>query len=467
MSWTERFARFVAETRHEDVPAAARAQVRHALLDTLGVALAGQGEPVAVLARRWVEDVGARAQAGVWGHALRSSAAEAAFANGIAAHALDFDDSLPTLRGHPSSTMVATALAVGESCAASGTEVVTAYALGLEIAGKLGRAVGDGHYLRGWHTSATVGVLSCATVAARLWKLDARATQVAWGLAASQMAGLVNNFGTMAKPFHIGQAAHAGVRSAWLAREGFTASTAMFDSPAGLLDTYRGDDGEDIARLAERLGAPWELLTPGINVKRWPCCYGSHRPLAALLALREQHALAPADIERIDVGFVPGNDAALISKSPDTGLQAKFSVEYALAALLVDGSVGIASFTDARVRRPEIRALMARVHRHEIDAATISPPGFIFATVDVRTARGTFHARADHAPGSTELGMTDADRTQKFLECTQGLMPRADALALMRRIEDCESLADIGELGAALGRAARSLAPEPLVQETR
>ncbi|MDH4378265.1 MAG: MmgE/PrpD family protein [Ramlibacter sp.] len=447
---TETLARFVAQTRHEDIPPEARRKARHALVDTLGVALAGHRESVSQLALRWVEDVGARPQATLWGHGHGTSAAEAAFANAVSAHALDFDDSLPTLRGHPSATLLAAALAVGEAVKASGSELVTAYALGLEVAGKLGRALGDDHYLRGWHTSSTVGVFSCAAAAARLWKLDTEATRAAFGLAASQMAGLVSNFGTMSKPFHMGQAAHAGVRAAWLAREGFSANPSVFEAPGGVIAVYGGPDGESLDALVSRLGAPWELLAPGINVKRWPCCYASHRPLSAFLAIKEAHGLNAGDIESVDVGFVPGNDAALISRSPDTGLAAKFSVEYAVAAAVIDGRVSMESFTDARVQRPAVRELMARVHRHEIAASELAFPAQIFATVSVRTARGVFQARADHAPGSTELGMTDADRREKFLECTEALMDEASALTLMNSIDHCETLPDISALVQAL-----------------
>jgi 2-methylcitrate dehydratase PrpD len=123
-----------------------------------------------------------------------ASAADAAFANGVASHALDFDDSQPSLRGHPSATMIPAALAVGELTGASGADVLAAYALGLEIAGKLGRALGHGHFMRGWHSTATIGVMSSTAVAARLYELDAKALQTAWGLAASQVAGLVRNF---------------------------------------------------------------------------------------------------------------------------------------------------------------------------------------------------------------------------------------------------------------------------------
>ncbi|MGH7185420.1 MAG: MmgE/PrpD family protein, partial [Pseudomonadota bacterium] len=286
--FTETLARFVIETRASALPEAAVVAARDALIDTIGVALAGTREPVGELAERWVRELGAKPQAACWGHDLATAPAEAAFAIGLASPALDFDDTHPSVRGHPSATMMPAALAVGEAVGAPGEEVLAAYVLGMEIAGKLGRALGHSHYLRGWHSTSTVGVLSATAVAARLYGLDADGLRRSWGLAASQMSGLVCNFGTMGKPFHAGHAARCGVLSAWMARNGFTANEDILDAKGGALDTYRGDQpGEAVADLARRLGQPWEIIEPGIYVKRWPCCYSSHRTIGGLFNLVE------------------------------------------------------------------------------------------------------------------------------------------------------------------------------------
>ena len=235
---TAKIAAFAVDTKIKDLPANVMRSARDALIDTLGVGIVGTLEPVCEIALRWAQELGAKPQATLWGTRVASSPAEAAFANGIAAHALDFDDSHPHVRGHASAPMTAVALAVGEVTGASGAEVLAAYALGLEVAGKLGRAMGPGHYLRGWHSTSTIGTFSSTVVAARLWKLSAAETQTALGIAASQVSGLVRNFGTMTKPFHAGRAARAGVMSAWLAKHGHTADETIFDGKNNVLETY-------------------------------------------------------------------------------------------------------------------------------------------------------------------------------------------------------------------------------------
>lgn len=443
---TERLARFVVETKASDIPEAIVTGARDALIDTVGVALAGTLEPAAGIAASWIRDLGAKPQATFWGSELATSPAEAAFANGVCAHALDFDDSHPSLRGHPDATMVPAALAVGEVAHVPGEEVLAACVLGLEIAGKLGRALGHGHYLRGWHTTSTIGALSCTAAAARLWGLDVIGLQRAWGLAASQMSGLVRNFGTMAKPFHAGHAARCGVLSAWMARHGFTADSAIFDGKGNALDTYRGEDGKRLSDLVGRLGQPWEMADPGVYVKRWPCCYSNHRAVGGLLTLIERHGLNADEVAEIAVGFLPGTDTALVSRDPGTGLEGKFSVEYALAATLLDRSLTLETFTDAMVQRPRVRELMRRVRRYSIADDRLYSGISGYTDVAVQTPRGRFELRVDRVPGSPAWPMTEEDRVGKFMDCAARVLGAVDAGHLLDLCRRCRALPDIREL---------------------
>ncbi|MBI4193607.1 MAG: MmgE/PrpD family protein [Betaproteobacteria bacterium] len=446
---TEKLARYVTDAKLTDIPHDVLAGARDALIDTVGVALAGTLEPVAEIAVRWVNELGARPQATVWGQNISTSPAEAAFANGISAHALDFDDSLPSLRGHPSATMVPAALAVAEATRASGAQVLAAYALGLEIAGKLGRAVGQDHYLRGWHSTATIGAFSATAAAARLWGLDAAQLQAAWGLAASQMSGLVRNFGTMAKPFHAGHAARTGVLSAWMAREGFTTDTAIFEGERSVLDTYGGEDGVALGELIERLGRPWEMTEPGIYVKRWPCCYCNHRPIGGLIELLKKHAVKADEVQGISVGFPPGADNALVSHNPGTGLEGKFSIEYVAAALVLDGKVTLETFTDAMVQRPAVRALMAKTRRYRIEDKGVYSGVVGYNDVAIATRRGTFEMRVDRVPGSPAWLMTASDRIEKFMDCSGRVLGQPGSERLLGQLQRCAELADLRELVAA------------------
>lgn len=448
--YTQALAAFVTEARTDDLPASVIERARAALTDTLGVALAGTSEPASHIAARWVSEMGARGRSRCWGRSLATSPSEAAFANGVAAHALDFDDSHPSLRGHPSATLVPTALAVGEAARSSGAEVLAAYALGLEVAGKLARALGHGHFIRGWHTTASIGTLASTAVAARLWKLDAAMLRRAWGIAASQMSGLVRNFGTMAKPFHAGHAARNGVAAAWLARCGFTADEAVFDGEGGVLSTYGGGDGESPDHLAASLGKPWEIIEPGVYVKRWPCCYSNHRAVGGLFRLIAQHELRAADVNELAIGFLPGGDTALVSTDPHTGLEGKFSIEYVAAAVFIDGALTLDTFTDAMVQRRALRAFMKKVRRYRIPDDKVYSGIAGFLDIGLDTTRGAFALRVDRVPGSPAWPLSEEDRTAKFMDCaarTLGVRGAERVLALCRRTE---TLPDIGELARAL-----------------
>ena len=443
---TRKLAEFVTRTATGDIGQDVLARGGDALMDTVGCALAGTLEPVGEIALRWVAETGARPQATVWGQNSRTSPAEAAFANGICSHALDFDDSLPTLRGHPSATIAPAALAVGEAAGASGAQVLAAYALGLEIAGKLGQAFGHGHYLHGWHSTATVGVFSSTAAAARLWGLDAAQLQTAWALAASQMSGLVRNFGTMTKPFHAGHAARTAVLSAWMAKEGFTADDRIFDDENSVLATYGGDDGVSLSQLVERLGAPWEIMEPGIYVKRWPCCYCNHRPVGALFEMLKEHAIETKDVTAVEIGFPPGSDTALVSTNPNTGLEGKFSIEYVAAAAVVDRKLTLETFTDTMVQRPEVRQLMAKVRRYRIEDKRVYSGITGYNDVAVETTRGRFEKRVEKVPGSPAWPMTAQDRVEKFMDCAGRVLGQPGAERLLSLVRRCAELDDVREL---------------------
>ena len=442
---TQKLADVVIETDTNAIPVEVMRGARDALIDTLGVGLAGSLEPVGKIAQRLVEETGGRRQSTIWGTPLAASPMEAAYTNGICAHALDFDDSHPHVRGHASASTTATALAVGEATGAAGADVLAAYALGLEIAGKLGRAMGTGHYMRGWHATSTVGTFGSAAVAGRLWGLNVAQMRTALGIAASQLSGLVRNFGTMTKPFHAGRAARAGVLAAWLAKNGHTADESIFDGRNNVLETYTTGNGVPLPDALTELGAPWEIIDPGNWVKRWPCCYAGHRAIGGLFQLLEQHQVRGEEINAIAVGFLPGSDAALISTDPHTGLEGKFSVEYMLAAAVLDRKLTLESFTDGMVQRAPIRALMAKVRRYQIADSKVY--GLDAATdIEIDTTGGKFSARIEHTPGSPAWPMTDTDRVEKFMNCASRVLGTPDAGKLLGLLQRCEKLPNIREL---------------------
>jgi 2-methylcitrate dehydratase PrpD len=446
---TERLARFLAET--ESAPDEALEAARRAVLDTLGVAIAGSREESARIAAALAVERGGREEATLLGRDERLPAPAAAFVNGVAGHALDFDDVSAPMRGHPSVVLLPAVLALGEASGSSGRDLLTAFVLGFEVQAKLGRAIGERHYERGWHATSTFGTIGAAAACARLLRLDAAATQSALGVAASMAAGHQRNFGSMTKHLHAGNAARSGLEAAQLAGRGFTADPAALEGPGGFL-ALMGDGPADLAPF-ETLGDPFEVTSSGVGVKLYPCCYATHRALNAALELRERHAIDPAAIDRVRVEVARGGLLPLRSDVPNTGLEGKFSMEYCLAAAFLDGAVGLASFADEAVLRPAARELMSRVETSEGEEPGEFPIGG-YADVRIALRDGTEHGRrVDVALGDPARPVSYEQLVAKFRDCCQGVLsPEAvdRALAAIERLAD---LPDVRELTAALAPA--------------
>jgi 2-methylcitrate dehydratase PrpD len=455
---TQRLAEFVINTPTSALPADVLDASRDALIDTVGCALAGSVDEVAEIALRYVRDLGSRKEATIWGSTVSTTMAEAAFVNGILSHALDFDDVQSNVHGHPSTTLIPAVISVGEAVGASGKDVLAAYAIGLEVAGKLGVALGTGHYQRGWHATATTGVFASAAAAARLLKLNVNQLQHALGLAASQASGLLANFGTMTKPFHAGHAARCAVQSALLARAGFTASTTIFDGKGSFLATYSEKDGEPLEPLLAQLGNPWEVIAPGISFKRWPCCYCNHRSIGAMLPFLKQHDIKAADVEKVEIGFPPGSDTALIHTNPQTGLEGKFSIEYVATAMLLDRKVNIDTFEDAMVQRPEVRKLMPNVKRYRINDNKMYTGAVGFNEIYIKTKTNEYRLREDRAPGSRQWPVLADERDEKFLDCSARVLGAAGAKRALELAVNAQALANVAELARALVPAEKAAA---------
>ncbi|MBI2152968.1 MAG: MmgE/PrpD family protein, partial [Candidatus Rokubacteria bacterium] len=273
MGATARLAEFIVKSRWEDLPPAAIDAAKGAILDSVGVMLAGSVEPAALIVQRLAEAEGGAPLCTVLGTRLRTGGVWAALANGTAGHALDFDDTNFALMGHPS--VVETAL---------------------------GEAMNPAHYARGWHATSTLGTLGAAAAASKLLGLDPSEIRHALAIAASQASGLKENFGTMTKPFHAGHAARSGLLAALLAREGFTGSEIALEGPQGYLRVL-GSQTENPAATLECLGSPWKILTTGVAVKPYPSCACTHSIIAALLELRHVHSIRPEDVAEVTIGI--------------------------------------------------------------------------------------------------------------------------------------------------------------------
>jgi len=426
-------------------PSAARAIAARAFLDTVGVALAGACEPAA----RSVQQVIAGDGGGpctVLGTALSGSAANAALANGTAAHALDFDDMCFVSLAHPSAPLVPAALAAAEVRGGTGAALLDAYVVGFEIEGRLGRAMNPRHYRRGWHCTATLGTLGAAAAAARVFGLDVAETTHALAIAASEASGLKENFGTMVKPLHAGLAARNGILAAQLARAGLTASGAAIDGPQGLLAAM-DSERPSLAGIAGDLGVRWEILDTGITVKLYPSCAGTHPTLDALLDLCRTHGFTAADVDAVEIGVDPIVPTILIHDRPSTGLEGKFSMPFCAAAAVVRGHVGIETFDATALQDAAIRDLQSRV-RMRVDPAidpAATPLTQSRVTVRLRDGR-VLTADANGARGYPDRPASDEELAVKFMSCAGAALPRDRAGAALAALREIGRQANIAAL---------------------
>jgi 2-methylcitrate dehydratase PrpD len=448
MSATARLAEFVVKTSLRECPEAAIDQVRRAALDTLGVTLAGAGEPAALAVRVVARAEGGTPLCSVIGTSLRTAPTWAALANGTAGHAHDFDDTNFALMGHPSVPLLAAALAAAEAETADGADVVLGYLVGFEISAALGLALNPAHYTRGWHATSTIGTLGCAATAARILGLDAGQTRHALGVAASLASGLKENFGSMTKPFHAGHAARNGVFAAMLAREGFTAAEAALDGRQGYANAFGPATLEPSA--FEALGRDWQILASGIAVKPYPSCALTHSAIDALLALRAEHRLQAEHVAEIEVGVNRLVPDVLRHHQPATGLERKFSMQFCAAEALATGRVEIASF-EATAPDAATRALMGRV-RMVVDPAL--PDGLqqhAWSRVTVRLRDGrTLASPPRGASGHPDQPLTDAQLRAKFVGCAAPVLGTAEAEGVADQLTHLEDVPDIRVLTSRL-----------------
>lgn len=411
-------------------------QARDTLLDTVGVALAARNSDlVEALARTHPGHAG-RGSPTIWTSARRADAETAAMVNGAAAHALDYDDTNESIRGHLAATIWPVLLALGEQVRPSGRALVEAYVVGVRAAVAVadGMAIDD-HYARGWHSTSTVGVVAATCAAARLLGLTVMQARHALGLAGSMAGGSRQNFGTMTKPFHAGLAARNAVLAVTLARAGFEANPSMLEGPFGY---YALMDGRArLAQVALSLREAWTPSRHGVSLKNYAVCYNLHRMCDAMLALKARTGLRSDAVARVRVAIEPQGKAPLIHSRPAAALECKFSAEYVLAALLDGRGLGPADFGDGILDGAALQALMPRIEVCEQPA----PPagsrewreGFAVVSVELRSGE-TLVERVDMPKGHWGAPFSRVELSRKFHDCVAFGFPGADAAGLEREI---------------------------------
>src|ERR1700758_240367 len=325
MTLTQDLGRFAADVSFERLPQGAADVARIGFIDCVATMIAGAGDPAPQLLRKALHPTGGATALYFAGET--SPAPEAAWINGTAGHALDYDD-VASLRGHPSTVLVPAILAEGEALGASGRAMLAAYVAGYETWAELAWRDPGHHHRKGWHPTGIFGPIGAAAACASLRHLDAERTTHALALAASQSSGIMANFGTMTKPFHAGRAAHSGLIAARLAEAGFTASADAIEHPQGFLSALSPAGEVDRETPARTLGTEWKIVKYRLGIKKYPACYCTHRALDAMLDLLARPPLRPEEIERITVSLSDTHALILRNHRPQTGLEAKFSIEF-------------------------------------------------------------------------------------------------------------------------------------------
>ena len=354
MSVSTRIAQFVLDTEFERLPPSAVKTAKTAVLDCLGVALAGSTEASAQICAQIARRESALEESTVLGQGFKSSALQAAFANGTAAHALDFDHSF-TLMGQPTAPIIPAVFSLGESLGVHGRKIIEAYVAGFEVTTKLVFAL-SATAQDGWHAPGTLGSIGAAVGCAKLLDLDANQIEMTLGIAASMSSGVVANFGTMTKPLHVGLAARNGVLAATLAQAGFTANARALEAERGLANVFYQVTPDDSGPMGE-LGEIYTIVSEGIRIKPYPCGGLTHQAIDAMLELRTRYGLQGEMIDSIDVDVTPHTYGRIAFRVPQTGIQGKFCMGYLLARAIIDGRVSLEAFTDSAVRNPQFLAL--------------------------------------------------------------------------------------------------------------
>ena len=403
---SETLARYVVETRPEDIPEDVKHEARRALLNFVGCAIGGADEEAVEIAMRVLGPFSGERTASLFGRRERLDPLHASLMNGIASHVHDYDDTTPKNYSHTTSPVASALFAYACANDVSGADLFTAFILGFEAASRVGNSVYPGHYDTGWHITGTIGVIGAAVAIGRLRNLPVRNMIWAIGIGATQSAGLREMFGSMGKGFHPGRSAQSGYAAALLAEEGFTSGNYPLESPRGFAAVL--SPSHDFSKITERLGVDFDLREN--TYKPYPCGIVIHPTIDACSQIKAKHALDPAEIESVHLRVAPIVLDLCNKKAISLGLEGKFSVYHAAALGLVRGKAGLGEFNDAAVNDPEIRRV-----RESVTAERDPSIADDAVTVEVRRRKGEpLTLVLDHAIGNIARPLSDAQLEDKF-----------------------------------------------------
>lgn len=462
---TQSIGEFVAGMRGCVIPHAVRKTVLTGFTDCIAVMIAGRDEEPARAVRDIYLPLAAGGRSRVTFGDTLTNAPTAATINGTAAHALDFDD--VAMRGHVSAVLVPAILAEAQEVDAPGDAMIAAYVAGYETWGELERRIPEPLHTRGWHPTSVFGTVAAAAACAALRGLKPGPSAHAIALAASHAAGLMANFGSSAKSIHVGRAASAGILCARLAEAGAGGSLDVIENERGFLTTFSPSGKADLSPPCWLPGSPWRITDSRLNVKRYPVCYAAHRAVDAMLDLCAGERVDHRSIDRIRVRLGSIQAAMLRYHRPSSVLEAKFSVEFCLAAAAVEGGLGLAQLSEATLGRAEVAELMDRVEIETTDETDPEMPNYAPCDeieLQLDDGRILVSEPVHRAKGHASRPLSQAELRGKFNDAVSGKLPDAVRDALfntLRKLHDLPSARALPGGGDSLSATMFGSKPSP------
>jgi 2-methylcitrate dehydratase PrpD len=446
--YTRKLAEEIQKLNYENLPKEVIQRAKEAILDTIGVTLAGSKSDSADILNDFVEGIGGRKESTIIGKNRRNSSVNAAMVNSATGHVLDYDDVSWSIIGHPAVVTLFPALALSEVIKASGKELLTAFVAGYETVASIGRGLVPDFNEKGWHSTATIGSFGAAAAACKIYSCNVEETIRALGVVGSLASGVKGNMGTMTKHLQVGRAASNGITAALLAKRGYTASEKILEGKDGFCSVFAPK--YDLDKMVESFGNPFDLVSGGAIFKKWPSCYSTHPCIEAVTTLTEENNLSPEQVEKIDIGSTPLVLDVLFYNEPKTGFEGKFSDQFCAAVSIVKRKAYIEEFSDQVVNDPVIRDLMKKVTLST--DPELSKSGYVLSseegptktrvTITLKNGRKLFKEVAI-AKGAPERRLSEEEVIDKYRNCAALVLKKGgvnQSIDLIRNTEKMDSV---------------------------
>lgn len=445
MSIVEGLGQRVYHTNYGVLPKDVVEWAKIALMDYIGVTIAGSLEEAPRIVERTFLGSALPGPSLVFGRNYRTSVSDAAVINGTSAHVLDFDDASNTIGGHPSVSIFPALIALGEEMHASGKDLIAAFIVGLEVEARIALAVNLHHYEKGWHPTATIGTFGCAAACAKLMGLNEAKIAYAVAIAASMASGIKANFGTMVKSLHVGHCARSGLFAASLAREGFDASLLAFEHKQGFFNVFNGEGNYRSEKVLEKWGEPYDILLPGLAFKQYPCCASTHPAIDATILLVKKYDLNPNNVAEIKTWTHKRRLSHTNRPDPQTALDAKFSVQYCVSRAIMHGAVKLEHFQGVAHKDETLRKILLKVTAMSYTEAQFPLENHYGAEVQIKTVEGKVYSEKVGQPNgrTAQNPLSAAMMKSKFEDCSARALSAQNISSVYGLLQRLEQLDDI------------------------